>query len=335
MKAWAYDPTISRADLRPVERPDPVPGAGQILVRMAAAGLNYRDLAIARGAYHVGVAAPLIPLSDGAGVVQAVGSGVTRFRVGDIACPVYMPDWIDGEVTAAVARRRLGGPSDGVLRELMCLSQDDAVQAPSHLSPIEAAALPVAAVTAWHSLNVVGRLRAGDTVLVQGSGGVSMFAIQFARIAGVRVISVLRSDRHAQAVIAAGAHDVIVADVADWPGQVMTLTRRRGADVVIDVGGAATLKASIASSAIGGQVHLIGYASGTNAEIDIFEAIRHAVTIAMGRGGHRTSFEAMVRAMEVQGTRPVIDTVFAAGEVHQALDRLDGGGLAGKVILTI
>jgi NADPH:quinone reductase-like Zn-dependent oxidoreductase len=200
---------------------------------------------------------------------------------------------------------------------------------------MEAATLPVAAVTAWHSLNVVGRLKAGDTIVVQGSGGVSMFAIQFAKAAGARVISVLRSDRTRQAVLDAGAQDVVVAGPEDWPQSVMSLTGRRGADVVVDIAGAATLKASIASTAVGGCVHLIGYASGLSANIDIFEAIRHAVTITMGRGGHRTSFEAMIRAVSANSIRPVIDTVFPWSETPRAFDRLAAGGLAGKVVLDL
>ena len=333
MKAWAYEEAVALSHLREVERPDPTPRDGEILIRIAAVALNYRDLAVARGAYHVEVSAPLIPLSDGAGYVEAVGAGVTRFVVGDLVCPIYMPDWIDGEVNPAVARRRLGGPSDGVMRELICVSQDAAVRVPSHLTPVEAAALPVAGVTAWHSLNVVGTLKAGDTVAVQGLGGVSTFAIQFARAAGARVVSILRSARHEQAAINAGAHDLVIAGPDDWPVQVMTLTDRRGADVVIDIAGAATLKASIASTAIGGQVHLIGYASGVGAEIDVFEAIRHAVTISMGRGGHRTSFEAMARAMSANVIRPIIDTIFPASDVLAAFEHLAAGNLAGKVVL--
>lgn len=335
MKAWAYEDAIALASLRQVERVRPEPGAGDILIRMAAAAINYRDLAIARGAYHVGVSAPLIPLSDGAGYVEAIGDGVTRFAVGDLVCPTYMPDWISGEVTPAVARRRLGGPSDGVLSDYMCVPQDAAVKAPGHLSAIEAAALPVAGVTAWHSLNVLGSPKAGDVVAVQGSGGVSMFAIQFARAAGARVISILRSDRHRSAVVLAGAQDVIIAEPSEWPGAIMALTSRRGADVVVDIAGAATLKASIASAAVGGRVHLIGYASGVSADIDIFEAIRHAVTISVGRGGHRTSFEAMVRVIEANAIRPVIDTVLPGSEVPQAFGRLAAGGLAGKVVLNL
>lgn len=333
MKVWAYEGAIALDNLKLVERADPSPDHGEILVRMAAAALNYRDLAIARGAYHVGISPPLIPVSDGAGIVEAIGAGVTRFAVGDLVCPVYMPDWIDGEVTPAVARRRLGGPNNGVLRSHMCMSQDAAVHAPRDLSPLQAATLPVAGVTAWHSLNVVGALRPGDTVVVQGSGGVSMFAIQFARAAGARIISVLRSDRARQAVIDAGAHDVIVTASADWPATVMTMTGRRGADVVIDVAGASTLKASIAGTAVGGRVHLIGYASGVSADIDIFEAIRHAVTISMGRGGHRASFEAMVRAIDTHGIRPVIDMVFPWTEAPQAIASLAAGGRVGKIVL--
>lgn len=332
-RAWRYEQRLAVDALREVEVETPDPGPNDVVIDIAAVALNFRDLAIARGDYHVGVAAPLIPLSDGAGRVTAVGARVRRVVVGDLACPLYMPDWRDGEITPATARRRLGGPTDGVLRQRICVNEQELVRAPSHLSAREAACLPVSALTAWHSLYVVGRLRAGDTVLVQGGGGVSMAAIQFARAGGARVISVVRSSRRERAVRAAGAHDVVVASDPIWADEIMALTDRRGADVVIDVGGAATLAESVASAAVGGQIHLVGYASGHRAEIDLFDAIRHAVTLSTARGGHRASFEAMIRALSTQDIRPVIDSVFPVEEVAAAFRHLESGGPLGKIVI--
>jgi NADPH:quinone reductase-like Zn-dependent oxidoreductase len=176
-----------------------------MVLRMRAVELNYRDLAIARGHYHVAVSPPLVPLSDGAGEVVSIGSKVRRVRVGELACPVYLPDWIDGPISPRVGRRRLGGPSDGVLAEMMCLNEQDVVRAPAHLDAAEAATLAVTAVTAWHSLYEIGNVAPGEAVSVQGSGGVSTAALQFARAGGARVIAVVRGERHATALRRLGA----------------------------------------------------------------------------------------------------------------------------------
>ena len=212
MKAFAYCDRIAFDSLVEVNRPDPVPGPHDVLLRMRAAALNYRDLAIASGNYHVAVDPPLIPLSDGAGEVIQTGAQVTRVRVGDIACPTYLPDWIEGPVSPRVARRRLGGPSDGVFAELICLHEDEVVKAPSHLDAIEAATLPVAAVTAWHCLYQLGTLRPGETLVVLGNGGVSTSALQLARAGGARIIAVTRRDRHRTRLQELGASDVVLDD---------------------------------------------------------------------------------------------------------------------------
>ncbi|HKU98234.1 MAG TPA: NAD(P)-dependent alcohol dehydrogenase [Vineibacter sp.] len=334
MKVYAYAERIALADLRVLERPDPLPGAHDVVLRMRAAALNYRDLAIARGNYHVGVAPPLVPVSDGAGEVIAVGAQVTRFRPGDLACPVYLPDWIDGPVSPRVARRRLGGPSDGVLAEFMCVNEEAAVRAPSHLAPEEAATLPVTAVTAWHALYQNACVRPGETVLVQGAGGVSTAAMQLARAGGARVIALTRGTRHVERLRALGIDDVVTTgDTADWPAQVVSLTGG-GVDVAVDVAGGPSLARSIAATRTGGRVHLVGYAADTTATIDIFDAIRHATTIHVATAGSRQSFEALVRVLQMQAIRPVVGKVFPVADVRVALQHLSDGGHTGKVVLT-
>ncbi len=283
MRAHAYVDRIDLADLRPVERPDPDPGPSDVVIKIQAVALNFRDLAIARGHYHIGVQPPLIPLSDGAGVVVSVGNRVKRVRVGDLACPVYLPDWIDGPVSPQVARRRLGGPSDGVLAEYICLDEKEVVRAPSHLSAAEAATLPVAAVTAWHSLHQIGQVRPGENVVVQGSGGVSIAALQFAHAAGARVIMTTRRPDHEERL----------------------------------------------------RQLLIGYVADTSAAIDIFEAIRHAVTIHIGSAGSRSSFEKLVRAMEHQKIKPAVGQVYPVSRLHEAFDRLGRGGVLGKTVIEL
>lgn len=333
MKVWAYTGTIALETLREYERPDPVPGPGQVLLRMEAAALNYRDLAIARGNYHVGVSAPLIPLSDGAGRVVAVGEEVTRLAVGDLACPNYMPDWIDGPVTPAKAARRLGGPSDGTLAELMALDEDDLVRAPSNLSAVEAATLPVSAVTAFHSLFEKASVTPGSTVLVTGAGGVSTAAIQLARAAGARVLAVTRRPEHQDALADLGAAHVVLTRDETWPRLVGKLAPG-GVDVVLDVVGGAMVKPLLSVLRPGGHLHLIGYASGTATQFDMFDAIRRAVTIHVGSGGSRSSFEALVRAIEVNGLHPPVSSTYGAGDPVAAMEALAAGGTFGKVVVT-
>jgi NADPH:quinone reductase-like Zn-dependent oxidoreductase len=334
MKAYSYAKKISLDDLVPEDRADPQPGPHDVVLEMRAVALNYRDLAIARGNYHAAVEAPLVPLSDGAGIVVAVGHKVTRVRPGELVCPVYLPDWIDGPIHPAVMRRRLGGPSDGVLAEMMVLNEEEVVRAPSHLDPIEAATLPVSAVTAWHVLYQTGRVRPGETVLVHGSGGVSTAAIQFARAGGARVIAVTRTSRHKKSLEAIGAHAVLVTDGRDdWPARAVELAGGAGVDVVVDVVGGASLTRSISTIRVGGTVHQVGYAADTSASIDLFDAIRRATTINVAAAGNRRSFEALVRAIEQQKIRPAVSCCFDVAQVREAFEHLDRGGHFGKVVL--
>lgn len=334
MKAYRYEGRISLDALRPVERPDPEPGPNDVVLRVKALSLNYRDLAIARGHYHAAVDPPLIPISDGAGEVIGVGHSVTRFRTGDLVCPLYLPDWIDGPPTPDKLRRRLGGPDDGLMAELISVHEQAAVRAPSHLEAAEAATLPVAGVTAWHCLFELGQVRPGETVVTLGTGGLSLAALHFARAAGARVIAVIRREEHEAGLRALGAAAVIVDHSNTWPGGVMELTAGIGADIVVDVVGADSVGRSIAATRHGGLVHLIGYAAGEQARFDIFEAIRHAATLRIATAGSRRDFEALTRAMEQHRLRPPIDRVFPVAEYPAAFEHLQRGGHFGKVVLT-
>lgn len=335
MKAYTYVDRISLDDLRPVEVPDPTPGPHEVVLRMRAAALNYRDLAISSGHYHINAYPPLIPISDGAGEVVAVGDRVTRLRVGELACPTYLPDWIDGFCNPAVLRRRLGGPNDGVLSEFFCANEDEVVRAPAHLEPAEAATLPVTAVTAWHSLYRLGNLLPGQTVAVLGSGGVSTTAMQIARAGGARVIAVTRGESKVKQLRDVGAHEVVTSGGSDeWPHQVTEVTGGQGADVVVDVVGAGSLSRSILALRMRGCVHLVGYAAGTSASFDIFDAIRHGVTIQVATAGNRADFEALVRAFEQHHIKPAVHKAFPVTKLHEAFDELAAGGHFGKVVLT-
>jgi NADPH:quinone reductase-like Zn-dependent oxidoreductase len=336
MRAYEFTSAISLESLHLVERPDPTPGAHDLIIRMRAAAFNFRDVAMMRGNYHIGVSPPLIPLSDGAGEVVAIGEAVTRFDVGDLVCPTYLPDWHRGPVEAGHIRRRLGGPTDGVLTELMRVGEAEAVHAPAHLDATEAAALPVAAVTAWRVLYRVGSLRPGETLLVQGAGAISTTALALAKAGGARCISVLRDERHADALKALGADLVLTnGNAPAWPQQVREATDGIGADVAINVAGGKTLTGTVAATKLEGIVHLVGFAADPVAELDLFEAIRHGTTFHTATAGSREDFEAFIRTSEQHRLRPAIAKVFALTELRDAVAFFSRGGHCGKVVLTL
>ncbi|MCK1651960.1 NAD(P)-dependent alcohol dehydrogenase [Bradyrhizobium sp. 149] len=333
MKAYAYVERIALDSLVEIDLPDPTPGDHDVVVAMKAVALNYRDLAIADGDYHIEVRPPLIPISDGAGEVVATGKSVRRFRVGDRVCAVYLPDWKYGPIRREVAARRLGGPSNGVLRELMCASEEDFVMAPRHLTFEEAATLPIASVTAWQSLFVNGSLNPGDNVLVQGTGGVSIAAVQLARSAGAKVISLVRTDRHRESLRRLGASDVLVSDDHSWHQQLFELTRGAGAHVIVNVAGGETVASSLLAASGGATIHLVGYASGRMVVFDMFEAIRRAAKFLVAAAGSRESFEQLARLFELEGLRPLVAERFPVRDYRKAMESLRRGGHLGKLVL--
>jgi NADPH:quinone reductase-like Zn-dependent oxidoreductase len=318
-----------------VQIPDPSPGPRDVLLRMRAASLNYRDLVVVQGRYGR-FDLPLVPVSDGVGEVVAIGPEVRRFQVGDRVCPVYVPDWISGPPREELVQRRLGGPLPGVLSELVSVHEDAAVRAPAHLTDEEAATLPIAGVTAWHALFVDGRIGPGDTVVVQGTGGVSLFALQLARLAGARVIVTSRHAAKLERARALGATSLIdVRASPAWDERVRELTSGLGADHVIDVGGGEGLDRSIAACRTGGSVSLIGFLGGSKATIDLPAAFRRMVTLRAASVGSRASFEALARALEAGGVRPEVDAVFPWTEVRAAFERLAAAEHVGKIALRI
>jgi NADPH:quinone reductase-like Zn-dependent oxidoreductase len=316
------------------ERPEPVPGPRELRVRLRAVSLNYRDLAILRGTYG-SFPRPFVPVSDGVGEVVAVGAEVRRFAVGDRVIPAYVPDWIRGEPTEEGTQRRLGGPLDGLLRESACVHEDAAVAAPEHLTDAEAATLPIAGVTAWHALFTAGSVGPGDTVVVQGTGGVSLFALQLARMAGARVLVTSRSPAKLERAVALGAAAGISTHAGpEWEAQVLALTGGRGADHVVDVVGGEGVGRSIAAARVGGTVSLVGFLESATVSFDLTRALRRVVRLQAVSTGSRDELEALGRALAVHGVRPVVDRMFPFDQAPEAFEHLARGSHLGKVVIT-
>lgn len=318
------------------EREVPVPGAGQVRVRVSAVSLNYRDLMMLRGEYNPRQPLPLVPCSDGVGVVEAVGPGVDARVVGRRVAGLFAQRWIDGEPTAEILRSTLGGPRDGMLAEHVVLEADGVVDVPDHLDDAEASTLPCAALTAWSALVTQGRIAAGDTVLVQGTGGVSTFALAFARMCGARVIATTGKPERAADLRARGASDVVdYRAEPEWGKAVRALTGGRGVDHVVEVGGAGTLTQSIRAVRPGGTISLIGVLAGGAAKVNLTPVLMTNVRVQGVFVGHRRAFEAMSRAIAQHQLRPRIDRVFAFEDAPAAFGHLASGGHQGKVCVRV
>jgi NADPH:quinone reductase-like Zn-dependent oxidoreductase len=314
--------------------PQPEPGPHEMLVRMRAFSLNYRDLMMAEGRYGAPTPPNLVPLSDGAGEVVAVGAAVRRFKPGDRVASCFFADWDDGELSQAGAASARGGAIDGVLSDYALLNERGAVSVPDDYSFEEAATLPCAALTAWHALVPFGQIAAGSTVLVQGTGGVSVFALQFAHGMGARVICTSSSDAKLERVRALGASDTInYTRTPDWQDEVRRLTGKAGVDLVVEVGGAGTLARSMQAARTGGRIAVIGVLTG-RAEVDPTAILFRRLSLQGILVGSRRMFETMNRAIEALSLRPMIDRSFGFDEVPAALNHLKSGGHFGKVVIS-
>ncbi|MBG1241069.1 zinc-dependent alcohol dehydrogenase family protein [Nostoc sp. NZL] len=334
MKAYEIQSNAGIDALRLADRTEPKPTAGQVLIQVKATSLNYRDLLVIEGTYGSEQKYPLIPLSDGAGEVVAVGEGVTRVKIGDRVAGIFFQDWIYGSLTKEKMKSDLGGGINGILAEYVVLHQDGLVILPDHLSYIEGATLPCAAVTAWHGLVTKGNIRAGDSILLLGTGGVSIFALQFAKIHGARAIITSSSDEKLARAKELGADETInYKTTPDWEKQVYQLTNRTGVDHVVEVGGAGTLPKSLQAVRIGGRISLIGVLSGRGNKIDPMPILFKSLTVQGIYVGSREMFEAMNQAMQQHQIKPIIDRVFPFSEAPEAYHYLKSAAHFGKVVI--
>lgn len=311
------------------------PGPGEVVVRMRAASLNYRDLLISKGLYPLAVKVDPIPVSDGAGEVIMIGEGVTGLAAGSRVMSCFFPDWAGGGIEAERIGASLGGSVDGVLAEQVLLPAGAVIPFPAHLSFAEAATLPCAALTAWNALVEVGGIRAGDVVLVQGTGGVSSFALQFSKLFGAVVIQTSSSDEKLAAAKARGAdHLINYMTTPDWDAEARRITGGRGVDIVVEIGGAGTLDRSLRAVRLGGTVVTIGLVTG----LGTIDAIAVLAGVARLNGvivGSRDMAVSMNRAITAGGLRPLIDRTFAFEAAPDAYRYLESGAGSGKIVVTI
>lgn len=319
-----------------VERETPEPKENEVLVKFHAASLNYRDLMMVKGFYNPRLKMPLVPFSDGAGEVVEVGESVTKWKVGDRVCPIFMQGWLDGEVNFQKAKTALGGDIDGCLREFGAFDENGLVAIPAHLSFEQAATLPCAAVTAYHALFESGKLHANDTVLLQGTGGVSIFALQFASHFGAKTIITSSSDEKLQKAKELGADELINYKTReDWDRAVLELTEKRGVDSIVEVGGAGTMKKSVAAVKMGGHIAVIGVLSGNGEGVNPVSLLQKSIKMHGIFVGSRQMFEDMNRLISANHIKPVIDKVFEFSEVREALKYMETGAHFGKIVVKI
>ncbi|WP_104137780.1 NAD(P)-dependent alcohol dehydrogenase [Arthrobacter sp. ZGTC131] len=335
MRAWTLDEFgLENLNLREV--PTPTPGPHELLVKVSAVSLNYRDKALVDGIY-----APekmpkgLIPVADSAGIVAAVGEGVTKYRVGDRVTSHFYSTWHDGPWLPEYADFQTGGPLNGGLAEYQILGEDNVVPTPSNMTDAEASTLPIAALTPWFVLREYRNLKAGDSVLVQGTGGVSIFAIQLASALGARVIVTSSSDEKLVQAKELGATDTInYRTTPDWAGAVLELTEGQGVDVVLDVVGGEALRDSVRAAKGNGLVAVIGFLEGQTASIDLMDVIWHQTHIQGIAVGHLRSFRELVRFLDEHTIQPVVDSTFAFEDAPRAYEKLAKGAF-GKIVINI
>lgn len=318
------------------QMPKPEPKAGEVLVRMRAASLNYRDLLMVQGVYSRRKVIPIVPLSDGAGAVEAVGEGVTQFQPGDRVIGSFFQDWIAGPPRDEKFSGSLAADLPGVLSEYRCFPEHGLVRTPDYLSDEAAATLPCAALTAWSALVAQSRTAPGDTVLIQGTGGVALFALQFAKICGAQVIVTSSSDEKLERAGALGADHVLnYRKIPEWGKAAVALNGGRGVDHIIELGGAATLAQSLRTVRAGGTISMIGVLSGPTQELLIPLIVTRNLRLQGITVGSREWLADMAQAMALHRVMPVIGRIFEMAEIRDAYNHMAAGGHFGKIVIRI
>jgi NADPH:quinone reductase-like Zn-dependent oxidoreductase len=316
-----------------VDLPAPRPGPREVLVRMEAASLNFRDHMVVNGDLYRGVPLPIVPVSDGAGTVLEIGEGVTRFKPGDRVTTFYKSRWIAGAMRPEWEGAEIGGPEPGVMRELACFDQYSLARAPAHLSSVQAATLPIAALTAWQTLELA-QLTAGHTVLLLGTGGVSLFALQFAKLRGARVIVLSSSDDKLERAKALGADiGINYGTHPQWGPLVREASGGAGVDVVVETIGAATLAQSLEAVRMHGFVAILGWLGGNEAKLPLTPVVLKRVRLQGISVAPLEAHERMVAAIEATGLEPVIDRVYGFAELRGAFEHLVAGRHFGKLAI--
>ncbi|MGA7106129.1 MAG: NAD(P)-dependent alcohol dehydrogenase [Terracidiphilus sp.] len=333
MKLWQIS-SFGVDSLEFVERPDAEPGPGEVKVKIRAVSLNYRDLMMIKGSYNPKMKLPRIPCSDGAGEVVAVGKSVTAWKPGDRVAGIFMQNWSDGPPTPSKTKGALGGDIDGMLAEFVVLKAAGVVAIPDRLSFAEASALPCAAVTAWNAL-ATANLKPGGTVLVQGTGGVSIFALQFARLMGMRVLGTSSSNEKLERARALGLHiGLNYRETPDWDSWALQQTNGEGVDLVVEVGGVGTLPLSLSAVRMGGTVAQIGVLASATAPLPLPMILHKQIRIRGIYVGSRSDFEAMNRCIALTRLNPVLER-FPWTQVREVLHRLEAGNHFGKLVLEV
>jgi NADPH:quinone reductase-like Zn-dependent oxidoreductase len=333
MKVWQIQ-SFGINQLVLADVPEPRPGRGEVLVKVHATSLNYRDLLMVRGHYNPNMPLPRIPCSDGAGEVVALGEDVNSVTVGQRVAGIFMQNWLDGPPTAERSRGALGGDINGMLAEYVVLPQSGVVGIPEHLSFAEAATLPCAGVTAWNALVNAAQLKAGDVVLIQGTGGVSIFALQFARMMGATVVGTSSSDEKLERAKTLGLNAGLnYRQTPDWAKWVLRETNNLGADLIVDVGGAGTFSQSLQAVRFGGTVAQIGVLSQSDQPLPIAPLLHRQVRVHGVYVGSRAHFETMNRAIVASQLRPVVDKIFPFSQAREALTTMQNGYHFGKIVI--
>ncbi len=336
MKVFELRERFGLDHLRPAERPDPTPAPREVVVRLRAVSINYRDLLVVQGKYNPKMALPRVPFSDGAGEIEAVGTEVPRWKVGDRVVLPFMPGWREGVLTPEKSASALGGDVDGVLRERMTIAAESLLPIPDHLDFIQAACLPCAGVTAWNGLFEAGALQPGQTVLIQGTGGVSIFGLQLAKAAGARVILISSSDAKLEQARALGADETINYQAEpDWEKRVLTLTSGEGVDVTLEVGGSGTLPRTLKATRCGGRISLIGVLTGLAGDLPIGAILHKMLHVDGIYVGSRAMFADLNRALALHRIVPVVDRVFDFSESVEALRAFQQSAHFGKVAIRL